>query len=537
MKIQTTLLGLLCLLSGNILAQDYHFLQFTDKNTTSMVPSTFLSAKSIERRTKQSISIRYQDYPVNSAYLDSLEDAGLEVIHTTKWLNGALVKGTQQAVDIMLDKPFIRKTTPINTFYGGTRVKEVKDIMSGPDYGASESQTEMLELDVMHERGYTGKGISIAVFDSGFPSLTSLDPFQRLVQNNQIKYTYSFVNNSTNVYGTSNGQHGLNVFSTIGAYVDGQIIGAAYDADFYLFETEDSGSESPLEELNWLFAAERADSLGVDIITTSLGYNDFDGVLFDFVYADLDGDKTIITQAADLAAGTGILVIASAGNEGSISWEKIVAPADGDSVLAVGAVNSAGSIMSFSSRGPSADGRIKPDVMAQGGSVAVVRSSGSVSNTAQGTSFSTPIMAGFAACLWQENPTLTNMQLLTRIQQSGHLADDPDNNYGYGIPNYSSFRIITSLPEDKESLISEVIAYPNPLENNYLKLAIDPQLVGEKLSLRLTNASGKVIANKRLTAKDTILELRMASSKLANGMYFLQVNYGNSQKTLRISIK
>jgi subtilisin family serine protease len=277
------------------------------------------------------------------------------------------------------------------------------------DYGLSTNQVSMIGADIMHQQGFTGKGMSIAVFDSGFRNAHLLPAFRHVFTSNRILATYDFVNKEESVY--EDDEHGLRVFSAMAAYVPGQIIGTAYEAEYLLFRTEDASSEFRIEEINWLLAAEYADSAGVDVINSSLGYNYFSNPGMNYSRADMDGNTALVTRAADMAAATGMLVVVSAGNEGDDPWQTVAAPADADSVLSVGAVDRDGLYATFSSRGPTADGRIKPEVVAQGrGTVLSAASGNTVSSN--GTSYSSPVLAGMATGFWQAYPHLTNMEEL-----------------------------------------------------------------------------------------------------------------------------
>jgi len=311
----------------------------------------------------------------------------------------------------------------------------------------------------LHNQGFLGNNIIIAVFDAGFTGVNTLPIFDNLWTNNQILDLYDFVDNDYNVFEASS--HGTMVLSTMGGYMADSLIGTAPFASYMLFRTEDSNSETLLEEDNWAAAAEYADSSGVDIINSSLGYTIlYDDLTNSHAYSDMDGNSTIITNAADLAASRGILVVNSAGNSGNNDWYYIGAPADGDSVLAVGAVSDIGEIASFSSRGPSFDGRVKPNVCAQG-VLTVVADLDSTIRVANGTSFSAPLISGLAACLWEANSSWSNMDLLNHIEESAHLFLTANDSLGYGIPNfYNAYQNGLQLGSNNNTLH----IYPNPFQ-------------------------------------------------------------------------
>ncbi|MFT5617200.1 MAG: serine protease AprX [Arenicella sp.] len=534
---------------GLSFGQEYHFVQFSGKDTTGFdSPTEFLSAKSLARRSRQGIELNERDYPVNQNYLDSITATGAELVYATKWLNGALVLAFEEQLSVILKKDFVRRNTPIIQLYGGTRVQEIAESCPAKEYASSKSQVEMLGADSLHGLGYAGNGISIAVFDDGFLNVDKISAFNFLMQNH-LGGTYNIVNPESDVFSSGNRSHGTVVLSAMAAYLENEIVGTAYDADYYLFITENSAEESPVEELNWLVAAEKADSLGIDIINSSLGYYDFDDVNLALSYSDLDGDKAIITQAADFAASTGMLVVTSAGNEGAISWQKIIAPADADSVLAVGAVAPDGNKMSFSSEGPTADGRIKPNVMAQGGSVAVVNSNGNITKSS-GTSFSTPIMAGFVACLWQAYPNLTNMELIDKLQKSGDLADQANNLYGYGIPDFGRFASLAGSPsvdnaycnsELPTSLITEslnqITIFPNPILDNKIQISFPKELLGQELQISLVDLVGKTYSQENVLVQQAIESLEIRTRKLESGIYILTIITGTQEKTFRVLVE
>lgn len=422
---------------------DYEFVvYFKDKaNSTFSItkPEEFLSQKAIDRRAKFNIPITNQDLPVNQTYLQELRDMGLTVTKWSKWLNCAIV--TTQDTSIMADVrnlDFVRaKPQPqpknyqykkLNNYRHRVKADTNSDVYN---YGVATNQVTMLNVYKLHNMGYNGKGVTMAILDAGFLKVNKLDMFDSLWANHQIKGYYDFVDMDTTVFNV--GDHGLMVLSTIGGNKP-DYVGTAPKADFWLFRTEDGSSETQLEEYNYVIACEMADSVGVDIIHSSLGYNEFDVDETSYTYEQLDGNTAISTIGADIAASKGIIVTVSAGNEGNDPWTYISAPADGDSVLAVGAVNYKGSYAYFSSLGPSYDGRVKPDVTAQGYSV-YVQGRKNV-ETASGTSFSGPIMAGSVACLVQAFPNTDFMQILNAVRMCSNHAKDPDDHYGYGIPDF-----------------------------------------------------------------------------------------------------
>lgn len=402
-------------------------------------PERFLSQKAIDRRKRYGLTVDEYDLPITQKYLDALTKAGLTIYNKSKWNNTVVV---ETADSLSLDKV---RTMPF--------VKDVRCVWIGPDsipthpnrkprqseivnkcdtlknfYGAGQTQVEMLGVDHLHEAGYNGKGITIAVIDGGFYNADIIPGLSTA----KILGTRNFVRPEKSVYDELS--HGMMVLSCIAANVPYSLVGTAPEADFYLLQSEDGMSEQLVEEDNWCAAVEYADSLGCDIITSSLGYYRFDYDEMSHKYSELDGHTAINSRSASLAASRGLLVLNSAGNSGDEPWKKIGFPADASDILAVGAVNSKKRNTNFSSLGNSADGRVKPDVMAMGGKSAVFDTDGTVTHV-NGTSFSCPTMCGAAACLVQKFPNKRPTEIIRALQQSGDNAGHPDNIFGYGIPD------------------------------------------------------------------------------------------------------
>ena len=447
------------------LAPDTYLIKFKDKGDTALFdiskPETFLSKKAIERRKKFNIKITKQDLPVNQEYIKKLKSLGLEIYAVSKWLNAAVVF----TKDTNLIKQ-AKELSFVNTskFTPAKKVKQAEQTYTKPDikaiipdttildYGNGKTQATMLNTHFLHNNGYTGKGITIAVLDAGFYHVDTLPSFDSIRTNKQILGTRDFVERDGDVY--KDDTHGMMVLSTIAGNIPGKLVGTAPDAEFYLFRTEDERSENIVEEYYWAAAAEYADSLGVDMIHTSLGYNDFDIKENNHKYEDMNGDVTPISIASDIASSKGILVVTSAGNEGNDPWKYISAPADADSTLAVGSVSYNRKLSYFSSRGPSSDGRVKPDVMAQGSYTYVQESNGTISFSF-GTSFSGPVTAGAVACLWQANPDFNNMEIIDAVRKSCDRYDKPDGDFGFGIPDMSIADIYLKMKKAKKMKINE----------------------------------------------------------------------------------
>lgn len=464
------------------IAPNKYCIYFTDKNNNGYSinsPEDFLSERSIQRRIMQNIEITYNDLPLTQKYVDSVAGFGNIILNKSKWLNCVTVEVSDlSSLDSLIGVSFIKQvksvviendksTNNINKFPTTSNIKSISKSKAESilDYGQADNQITMLNGHILHNLGYQGEGMLIAIIDGGFYKADTNTAFDSLRINNQIKATKNFVNGTDYVYGYH--EHGAQVLSIIAANKPGQIIGTAPKADYLLLMSEDVNSEYRIEEYNWISAAEYADSCGVDVINTSLGYNTFSNTDQNYTYSDLDGNTTIIAQGADIAASKGMLVVVSAGNEGYTSWHYIATPADADSVLAVGAVDASGNYASLSSTGPTADGRIKPSVVAVGQGTKYYSSSEYVSS-GNGTSFSAPIISGLAACLWQANPTLTNMQIIDYIQRSACQYTTPDSLLGYGIPDFALANMLTNniLYSDfaNDNLVN---IFPNPFNNDF----------------------------------------------------------------------
>jgi hypothetical protein len=443
------------------------------KNTQSYYdnPLEMLSQRALDRRTQQGIALDSKDIPIDKNFISQIKSvSGITVMAKSKWLNALHVRGTETVINSLKSLAFVEKVDFANkklnttTRIGvATKTKSLSKVLETKvdfAYGSSANQIQMLHGDVLHQQNYTGSGKIIAVMDAGFPGVNTAQPFQRLRDNNQILGGYDFVSRNTDFY--TGDSHGSMVLSCMGGYKENELVGTAPDASYYLFRTEDDSSENPVEESYWVEAAEKADSLGVDVINTSLGYFGFDNTDYNHPYNEMDGKTAFMTRGAEIAFSRGMIVVVSAGNEGATANPNIGVPADGFSVLTVGAVTSAKAVTTFSSIGPSSDGRVKPDVMAQGQSVVLSDSAGNI-RTANGTSFSGPITAGMVACLWQAFPNKTNTEIKEMILKSADRYTVPNAQYGYGIPNFS-LALSSGLGLNEFSQ-KNVFLYPNPTSN------------------------------------------------------------------------
>ncbi len=534
--------------SGNIISQtdDKFYIQFTDKNNSPFSiqqPLQFLSQKSIDRRTKQSIAINESDLPVNANYLAKIKQLGATVLYSLKWMNGAVIQtSSTQILDSVLNQSFVSSGKTVNRIRPLKKLEETIEPISSEKqstntlpYGNSLNQIEMLNGVCLHEKGFTGSAITIAVFDAGFAKSNLHTAFDSLRSNNRLLGTKDFTFlNPIDVFDPSTSGHGTAVLGTMAGYSPGNLVGTAPSANYWLIRSEYAPNEFVIEEYNWAASAEFADSVGADIINSSLGYSTFDDQTQNHSMQDLNGKTSVCSKAAHNCARKGMIVCSSAGNSGGSSWPKIGFPADADSIITVGAVDANQSIVGFSSVGPTSDGRIKPDVMAQGFASVVANSNGAI-GTSSGTSFSSPILAGMVACLWQSNPTKKNMEIIDAIRKSGNMADSPNNQYGYGIPDFcKADQLLKGMVEINlgneivfysSNPFSEkcVIYFPNEIKNAYLEII---------------DVNGKLLFNEtinQLQNLNYLKEINMINE--SDGIYVLKIYQDQSKSDLLFSKK
>lgn len=553
MKSKLILSICLFLCINNAFAQDRYVIHFANKNNSPYSinnPQQFLSQRAIDRRTKQGIVIDQSDLPVNPSYVTGVAFTGAIVLNTSRWLNTATVQITNPAQLNMIsalsyvssvgnvgryghqkngNEKFADEKiqTPVNNNSSFLRTNNF-------NYGQATDQTQMISINALHDLGYAGEGMLIALLDGGFMDANIMPALDSVFANNQVIATWDFVSNDVNVY--DDNWHGASVFSCIAANVPGEMVGTAPHAQFLLLRSEDVNTEYIIEEYNYASAAEYADSAGADVIHSSLGYTTFDDPSQDHTYADMNGNTAPATIAADLAAKKGIIVTSSAGNEGNSAWNFISVPADGDSVLAVGAVDQQAMYSSFSSNGPSADGRIKPDVAAVGGGTFLYMPFNPSVVQASGTSFSGPIMAGAAACLWQSWPSKKNMEIVQAIKRSANQYFNPDTLLGYGIPNFNTAYTVLSLGEINFPSNESLHIYPNPVVKGNSINAYYFSKSKEKIQIILTDAAGRVILNESTIANAGYSSIQLP--KLNNsGMYFLNIQSENINISKRFIVK
>ncbi|MCU0455335.1 MAG: S8 family peptidase [Bacteroidales bacterium] len=532
------LTGLLCLASVSrspAQTENYTYfyrVYFTDKGANSLShfsAEQLLSPRAIERRQKSGIAVPdYRDLPVFGEYIEQVSALGFRFHCASKWMNTALFKTMNPA-----------NTAPVKALPFVAEVKLVRNnIVKGGDedkfgYMLTEEITPydrpitMVNGYPLHRSGFDGSGILIAVLDAGFMYADRALSLAALRSRNGIKDTYDFVKKSPVVcaYHT----HGLSVLSVLAGQISGVITGTAPAADYILLRSEDASTETPAEEDFWIAAAEYADSSGADIISSSLGYSTFDDVSMNYKFSDLDGNTAFITRAADIAASRGILVVSSAGNERNKPWQRIIAPSDGDSVLAAGAVDGNNFISVFSSAGPSADRQVKPDVSALGVNITV-----QVNEThlvkANGTSFSCPVLSGMAACLMEAVPQAASHEIIRALQLSADRKNSPDSLYGYGIPDMlNALRYLQDIYIEIPEVGSEL--GPNPTRG---ELQFTFRNEPGRMKMDIVNSSGKIIY-RRDFGEYAGRNLRInALAGMEQGIYFIRLETDSGTFKYRI---
>ncbi|MCW8811152.1 MAG: S8 family peptidase [Ignavibacteriaceae bacterium] len=532
---------------------------FTDKGSDVQKyfsdPTKIVSEKSLKRRAKvlsEDKLISERDLPVNQSYIEQIKANGIQVKQKTKWFNGVSGWATKSELVQIADLPFVKQLDIVYRFRKDNEEslnenpEELNQNLEKPkgtnsfDYGQSFTQLNQITVPQVHDLGYTGTGVTICLMDAGFDRWTTHQVFSSM----NVIATWDFVDGDSDVENgnVGLGRHGTNTLSLIGGFYEGQLIGPAFDADFILARTEDINSESPIEEDNWIAAMEWADNMGVDVTSTSLSYLEFDdSVGFNYTWEDMDGNTARITNGADYAVYLGIFVVNSAGNNGNnINHNTLGAPADGDSVIAAGSVSSSGSRSSFSSVGPTVDGRIKPDLMAMGSNNYVAcRNNNSCYTNGSGTSYSCPLMAGAAALILQADPSLTPMQLSALLKSTASQGNNPDNLYGWGIIN--TYAAVQSLVtnSDKNNKVPEdfyvLQNFPNPFNpSTKIRFSVPERSLVKLALYDLLGREITVLFNEEMNPGTK--ELEFNGNGLASGIYLVKMLANNYQKTIKISL-
>ncbi|OUS02063.1 serine protease [Flavobacteriales bacterium 33_180_T64] len=526
---------LLCviLFQYNAMAQQDAWVYFNAKdNVESLIsnPISILTQEAIDRKNTHGIVIDERDVPVNETYISLLKvpETGVTVFAKSKWLNAVYVRGSIDNINALVnDFAFVESVEFADkSLNSNSRVEQIDDkflieeSQVAFNYGNTQNQVEMINANVLHLDDYTGEGIVVAVLDAGFTNVNTMGAFQRLRDNGDLLDGYDFVSRNNNVYAFTGNDHGTKVLSDMAGFIQDQFVGTAPDASYYLFRTEDVASETPVEEAYWVEAAERADSLGVHIINSSLGYKNYQNTNYSHTNEDLDGSTTFITRGANIANEKGILVVSSAGNSGA---SGVGAPADGTGVLSIAAVDADGNYAAFSSQGSIFQPTQKPDVATQGLAAFVIDNLNTIVNN-NGTSFSSPIMAGGIASLWQALPNATSEEIKDYVRQSASQYTTPDYFLGYGIPNLQlALDIGLSLQEEE---FFEFKVYPNPAVNI---LNIQIPSVNENTTLTIYDILGKTILEQNMIQPSSQLDV----SSMSSGVYILSFQSGEASKTFK----
>ncbi|RKE98036.1 S8 family serine peptidase [Ichthyenterobacterium magnum] len=491
-------------------------------------PITILTQKAIDRKSTHNVIIDERDVPVNENYILQLkQQVGIEVKAKSKWFNAVHVIGLEDDINALSSLSFVdhidfadKSLNSESRMAAANNKFEVEETLVDFVYGDTQNQVEMINVDKLHLDDFTGEGITIAVLDAGFPNVNTMGAFQRLRDNDDLLGGYDFVDRVANPYAFTGNTHGTKVLSDMAGFIQDMFVGTAPDASYYVFRTEDAGSETPVEESYWVEAAERADSLGVDIINSSLGYRVYTNGNYTHLPEDLDGNTTFITKGANIANEKGILVVTSAGNSGI---SGVGAPADGTGVLSIGAVDFEGNYASFSSQGSVFQSTQKPDVAARGASTFVINENNAIVNN-NGTSFSSPIMAGGIASLWQALPNATNEEIKQYVRMSASQYHTPDFFLGFGIPNLElAYNIGLSLQEDE---FFEFNIFPNPVKD---VLNIQIPSANEVTSLLIYDILGKAVFQKIMTTHSSTID----TSSMSSGVYIMSLESEKESKTFK----
>lgn len=494
-----TILILISIFFGNWVQgqqnEQAYWIFLSDKNDVTFDPYAYFDQKAIDRRMKHNLSLsHFTDWPLNNSYIQIVKENSDSILGQTRWFNAIAVMANPEQIIALQKLSCVREVRPMK-YYAVTAATEHISSTSDID-NDKKNQLESMEYHLFQEAGIDGKGVRIAIFDGGFPGVNTISALKPIIESGRLIMTWDFTKNKENVFYSIS--HGTNVMSCIGGVdFDGNAIGMATGAEYLLAKTEIK-REPYSEEKNWLEAVEWADKNGAEIINSSLGYTSDR-----YFQEDMDGEKSLVAKAANMAASKGILVVNAAGNDGDSGWEIIGTPADADSVLAIGGVSPESLIhISFSSYGPTATGTMKPNVCAFG--QAYVAEKGGGYSIASGTSFASPLVAGFAACALQANPNLKTMELFHLIEQSGHLYPYFDYAHGFGIPQASyilnqtrdSIPFSLNTSQSSDGIFAEIL-YPGKFQ------------IGEYryLYANISNSDGLIIKYKVIKINQSKIEV------------------------------
>lgn len=514
---------------------------FTDKDQTShslSEPLSYLSQRALDRRSRYNITTDSSDLPVVQTYIDSVLQHCHGILHvSSRWQNSCVILLEDSAQALLLqDIPFVKNFKKVAYYSNGLHERPAVSDSAQPGgkptgfdenfYGAAWPQIHLCRGEYLHQQGNMGAGKLIAVIDVGFTGVNTAHAFDSLFLQNRLLDTWNYIYDTAHVF--DYGAHGCQVLSCMASYLPETHVGTAPQALYALYATDDLNSEQAIEEDNFAAAAERADSLGADLITTSLGYNSFDNPADSHTYSDLDGHTTIVARAANTATAKGIVVIASAGNEGNTSWQHILTPGDADSAFTIGSVTNMKVHATTSGKGPNAAGVLKPDVSGMGVAASVISTNGNVTQMS-GTSFATPVIAGLTACLMQTAPSLTPAAVRSLIRSVSDSFAQPDNNIGNGVPDFGkAYDQITGITEPgRVDALFRV--YPNPAQD---EVFVSGNSSGSPLHFSLCDIRGRVILTGNIKPGAGI-----HTGNLRTGIYFLKLHDGKQFGVSKLMIR
>lgn len=502
-----------------------YIIYFKDKSYNVNVKELF-SQKALDKRTKFNIPFDERDYPVNTDYLLQLKQQQASILNTSNWLNAALVSIDQHKIKNIEALGFVSQIQQIEksaksgiaAAEESYNCQEINEEQGFEDnYTSSYPQVHLLKGEYLHEQGFNGEEMIIAVCDNGFYNYPSNPAFTHVLNENRLLGTYDYVQNDSIVSDNNNGKHGSNCLSFIGGLKANQYIGTASKSKFYLFQTEDNTRERLQEEFNLATALERCNQLGVDVVSISLGYNTFDVPSENHDTSDMRKNNTPAAKAVNMASSKGILVCVAAGNEGAKPWKYITTPSDADSAFCIASVDINGAVAASSGHGLPNDARIKPNVAAVGNPANYLNDIGNVASGG-GTSYATPQIAGLAACLWQAFPSKTNWEIKTAIEQSASQYLTPDKRIGYGIPDFQKAYTLLANPTfvSNKLIEDEFFVFPNPFQS-----AIT---ISQKGNIAIQSITVFNNVGQTVYSNNTLIEAGLELSGLSSGMYLLQIN-------------
>lgn len=520
-------------------ASYFFFVQFSDKNNSPYSlsnPSEFLSERAIARRQYFSCAYDSTDLPINPSYLSQVQNLGVPVYCRSKWMNGATVLVSDSSIMSQVRVlPFVKwvQYTGIKDDAAAIQANKIPAQIN-TDYGTATTQIDQLNGKYLHNLGYRGKGIYIGVIDDGFNSVDTNPAFDSLRLQGRLLGTKDFVNPTSNIYAED--AHGTKVLSTMAGNLPNLYLGTAPDASYWLIRTENAPTEYLVEPDFWTSGIEFADSVGIDVVNSSLGYTTFSDTTMNFKYADMNGKVSRASRAATLASQKGIIICNSAGNEGGKAWKYIGTPADADGIITVGSVTSTGTPASTSSFGPSSDGRVKPEICARGYIAALIGITGTTT-TGSGTSYASPIMAGMMACFLQDikstHPSYNLKTLLNAIFESGTLFNNPTAQMGYGIPNFQT--ALANLPLYNGIKLAEtkdiLLTFDNKNKALHIQLSDEQSSTGK--SVRIYSMMGHLMTSQSLSAQETVIH----NNNFTAGIYAVCILENGKTNTYKVIIK